>query len=172
MPKPFSENVVFFDTEFSTLDPYQGEILSVGMVKFSGEELYVELEHDGVVSDWVKTNVLSGMTGEKVSREAARAKIQQFLGDSQPYLVGYVTSFDSIYFYKLFGTETSPAYWIPIDFASILFGLGIDPESYYRKDKKNFFKRIGIDTSNYHEHNALDDAKLLREVYLKMSAKR
>lgn len=39
------------------------------------------------------------------------------------------------------------------------------------EDKKNFFKQIGIDTSKYNLHNALDDAKILREVYLKMEKK-
>jgi len=46
--------------------------------------------------------------------------------------------------------------------------MGIDPESYFPKDKNNFFKEIGVDTSKYKLHNAFDDAKLLREVYLKM----
>jgi hypothetical protein len=38
--QPFeAENILFIDTEFSDLDPYIGEILSIGMVKLSGEEL-------------------------------------------------------------------------------------------------------------------------------------
>ena len=46
--KPYSGNIVFLDTEFSTLDPYNGEILSIGLVKMNGEELYVELKHRGL----------------------------------------------------------------------------------------------------------------------------
>lgn len=40
------KELIFFDTEFTSLDPYKGEILSIGMVKENGEELYIELECD------------------------------------------------------------------------------------------------------------------------------
>jgi len=97
----------------------------------------------------------------------AKRRIREFIGKKEPYLVSYVNQFDAIYWYKLFGVNNHPAYWLPIDFASILFGLGIDPEAYYHGDKNNFYKEIGIDHTKYKEHHALDDAKLLREVYLK-----
>ena len=63
--KFFSDNIVFFDTEFSTLDPYKGEILSIGLVRVNGEELYLELEHEGEVSDWTKQNILTNLKAEK-----------------------------------------------------------------------------------------------------------
>ena len=70
---------------------------------------------------------------------------------------------------KLFKSVTRkdlPFFWLPIDFASILFGMGLDP---YSLNNKKFLKKIGIDTQKFkHTHNALDDAKLLREVYMKM----
>jgi len=57
--QPFEQkNIVFLDTEFTDLDPYKGEILSIGMVKLSGEELYIELEYKGESSDWVKKHIL------------------------------------------------------------------------------------------------------------------
>lgn len=167
--KPFSKNIIFFDTEFSSLDPYVGEILSVGMVKYSGEELYFELEHDGECSEWVKENLLHTLKGPKISREDARQKITDFVGDSTPYIVSYVNSFDALYLYKLLGLEESNKiiFWIPIDFASILFGLGIDPEI-YQNDEMKYVRDLGIDLDRYTIHNALDDAKILREVYLKL----
>jgi len=171
--KPFSDNIIFYDTEFSSMNPYKGEIISIGLVKMNGEELYLELEYDGEMSDFVKKNVLPYLKGKKVSRAEAREKVKEFIGDKEPYLVSYVDSYDSIYWNKLFEVKDStkegeqPAHWIMIDFASILFGLGIDPEAYNYRDKKNFYKEIGVDASKYREHNALDDAKLLKEVYLK-----
>ena len=171
--KPYSDNIIFMDTEFSSLNPYKGEILSIGLVKLNGEELYLELEYDGEVSDFVKDNVLPYLKSKKVSRDKAREKIKEFISGKESYLVAYVDSYDSIYWNKLFKIKDStkddqqPAFWMTIDFASILFGLGIDPESYNYKDKKNFYKEIGVDASKYREHHALDDAKLLREVYLK-----
>lgn len=170
--KPFSDNIIFWDTEFSSLDPSKGEILSIGMVKLNGEELYLELEHDGEVSDWVKENVSEHLKGPRISREEARERIREFVGSTKPYLVAYVNQFDVIYLYKLFGlartTENLPFYWIPIDFASMLFVLGIDPEKYSIEEKDNLFEQLGIDASKYRHHHALDDAKLLYEVYLKL----
>jgi len=170
--KPYSDNIIFIDTEFSSLDPYKGEILSIGLVKLSGEELYLELEYGGEVDDWVKKNIIPTLKEKKVSREEAKKKIREFVGKKEPYSVAYVNQFDTIYWYKLFGTGSHPAYWLPIDFASILFGQGIDPESYFLKDKKNFFKEMGIDASRYKEHHALDDAKLLKKVWLKFFEKK
>ncbi len=166
---PYSENIIFFDTEFSSLDPYIGEILSVGMVKLNGEELYLELEYGGEVNDWVKENILPALGNIKVSRVEAVKQISKFIGKNKPYLVAYVNQFDIVYLRKLMGHGDKPYHWLPIDFASILFGLGINPEAYFSDDKENFLKQIGIDASKYKIHNALDDAKLLREVYLKMT---
>jgi DNA polymerase III epsilon subunit-like protein len=159
--KPFSDNIIFVDTEFSTLDPYQGEILSIALVKLNGDTLYLELEYDGSVSEWVKTNILPTLKGPKVSRDEAKRKVKEFTGDTKPYMVSYVNQYDVIYFYKLFGVENQPCYWLPVDFASILFSAGADPEKLL-----DFGRKLGVHTGQYHLHSALDDAKLLREVYL------
>ncbi|HZX00882.1 MAG TPA: hypothetical protein VFE87_00575 [Candidatus Paceibacterota bacterium] len=164
MLRIFSENIVFFDTEFSDLDAESGELLSIGMVKSSGEELYLETEYEREASDWVKENVLPFLTSKKVSKEEARDKIRSFLGDTSPYLLSYVNQFDAIYWYKLFGARTHPAAKIPIDFSSMLFTLGFNPGSLSNDD---FLDDLGIDLSKYQKHNALDDARLLKEVYVK-----
>lgn len=167
--KPFTDNVIFFDTEFSSLDPYKGEILSVGMVDTKGKELYLELEYEGEVDPWIKENILPTLNQKKVSRSLAVREMKNFIGKKSPYMVAYVNQYDTLYTYKLFGQGKCPFFWLPIDFASILFGTGIDPGAYFPDDKENFFEKIGIDSSKYQMHNALDDAKLLREVYLKMA---
>lgn len=173
--KPFSDNIIFYDTEFTSLNPYEGEILSVGLVKLNGDELYLELECDANPSEWVKENILIGLKGPKVSREEAGKQIIGFVGKDQTYMVAFVNSFDVIYTYKLLGIENSPFHWIPIDFASMLFTVGIDPEGYFDKDDAfnvgRLIKELGINTNKYHIHNALDDAKILREVYLKLVEK-
>ena len=84
-------------------------------------------------------------------------------------MVGYVSQFDVIYWYKLFGTANHPCYWVPVDFASVLFGMGIDPESLDRQDEDNLCREVGIDRGKYRKHHALDDARLLREIYLKFA---
>lgn len=163
----FSNNIVFLDTEFSTLDPYKGEILSVGIVKLNGEELYLELEYDGNVSEWVEKNIIPTLNSSKVDRNEAKKLIKDFIGDKRPYAVGFINQFDAIYTYKLFGVDKHPFYWIPIDFASILFSYGINPEDYILENKTDFFGKLGIDLEKFKQHNALDDAKLLREAFLK-----
>lgn len=81
MLEPFeTQNLIFIDTEFSDLDPYTGELLSVGIVKLSGEELYLELESDGKMSEWVNTHIAPTLTQEKVSRARAEEQIRAFLG--------------------------------------------------------------------------------------------
>lgn len=170
--EPFSDNIIFLDTEFSTNDPYEGEILSIGLVKNNGEELYLELEYGGTVSEWVQKHILPKLTQEKATKRQAQKMIRDFVGVEKPYIISYVTSFDTVYLHKLFESkeiEDTPFYWMPIDFASIMFGLGINPEVYHREGKEEFYEAIGLDTERFHTHNALDDAKLLREVYLKLS---
>lgn len=171
MAKPYSKNIIFFDTEFSSLDLRKGEILSLAFVKLNGEELYLELEFDGEADEWPKNNILPNLTKNRVSKKQAVRLIEQFIGSGKPYVVAYVNQFDMTYFYKLFGLENfnDKFNWIPIDYAPILFSLGIDPNVLSDR-KQSFFDKLQIDLSKYIQHNALDDARLLREVYLKLSA--
>lgn len=164
MLRTFSENIVFFDTEFSDLDAATGKLLSIGMIKMDGTELYLELEYEGEPSEWVKENVIPLLNSKKVSEAEAKDRIGSFLGETCPYLLSYVNQFDAIFWYKLFGARTHPAAKIPIDFASILFTLGFNPGSLSNED---FLDDLGVDVSKYQKHNALDDARLLKEVYVK-----
>lgn len=164
--KPFSDNLIFYDTEFSSLNPYEGEILSIGMVKMNGEEFYCELEYDGEYSEWVKENLLHTLTGEKLCRSEAIKRVHAFVGADKPYMMAYVNQFDAVYSTKLFGLEYSPFHWLPLDFASVLFGLGYDPEIYEQDNFTKLAIELGVATETGHTHNALEDAKFLREVYL------
>lgn len=166
-PNFYSNNVIFYDTEFSDLNHRTGELLSLGLVKYTGEELYLELKYCGALHPWVQKNVLPHLTAATVNYEQAKQQIIDFIGAGNPYLVAYVNQFDSMYWYDLFNSPTEhPAYWIPIDFASILFAWGFTPNSF---GKDSFFNELGVDKSQYREHNALDDARLLRDVYIKFS---
>jgi len=175
LPEPFSNNLIFWDTEFSSLDPYEGEILSIGMAKMNGEELYLEVEHSGGVSDWVRENVLPQLNEPKISRKEAAKRIMGFTGEGMPYLMAYVQVFDVPYLYKMFGVDDSknnktlPFNWIPIDFASVLFAYGYSPEELVTAKREKFCRKLGMKTSGYREHHALDDAKFLRDVYIRLT---
>lgn len=163
---PFSDNIIFFDTEFTNLDARKGELLSIGMVKPNGEELYLEFEHTGPLDPWVVEHVMPYLEGITFTKEEACKLIREFVGDSEPYLVAYVNQFDAVYWYDLFGSaQDHPAFWIPIDFASILFAYGLPANA---MGNTKFIKSLGVGVDTQHkEHNALDDARLLKQVYYK-----
>lgn len=166
--KPFTTNIVFFDTEFSGNNLFVDEILSIGMVKMDGNELYLETDTKVLTSDWVKTNVNPYLNGKKSNKQETVKSISNFLGNSMPYLLSYRSLFDMAYLYKIFEFHNAPFQEFPLDFTSFLFSMGLDPKSYSGDNKLEFCKSLGIDITNYKIHNALDDAKLLREIYLKI----
>jgi len=167
MDKLFSDDIIFFDTEFTNLDIEKGELLSIGMVKNNGKKLYLEFEYTSKdVHPWVKKKVLPFLKGKKINMEKGRELIWDFVGRNnkpKPFLVAYVNQFDAIFWYKIFGDpQNHPAFWIPIDFASILFAHGYTPDSMRHK---KFFDELGIDNTKYSDHNALEDARKLRDIY-------
>jgi 3' exoribonuclease, RNase T-like len=169
--KPFSDNIIFYDSEFSSFDTKKGELLSIGMVKMNGEELYLELKSTVEPSEWVKEHVVPFLTGEKISWAAAAEKIKDFAGSSTPFLVSYVSGYDSVYLKNVIGTDKKNIfYWRPIDIASMFFALGLEPGTYGDANQDGTFEKMGIDRKKYREHHALDDAKLLREFYIKYFA--
>jgi len=168
--KPFSDNIVFLDTEFNGNDPYVAELLSLGMVTMDGRDFYAEIEFTGELDPWVKENVEPYLTGKKISREKVVKQASRFVGTAKPQLISFINAFDYVYLTKLFTRDiiNSIFKWPPLDFGSVLWGNGIDPTRYYEKTENNLFSELKIDLEKYNRHNALDDAKLLREVYLKM----
>ena len=180
--QPFEPNdIVFIDTEFTDLDPDKGEILSVGIVKLGGEEIYLEIKQPAIPSEWVKSNILPMLTQKKVSIEDAVQQIREFLITDNtkplPYAVAFVDNYDVIYLTKMFGVGGLPFNWMTIDFASILFSQGINPASVLKdrkvdnKKEKGFYRSLGIDLGVYRNHHALDDARLLRQAWLKITNK-
>lgn len=170
MINPYSRNIIFFNTEFSSLDLDRGRILCLAFIKLGGEELYLELEFDGKADEWPEKNILPHLNGKKTGKEEAIRMIKKFIGENKPYLIAYVNQFDTAYFYRFFGLDNfnEKFNWIPINFASMLFGIDTNPEILAER-KRYFFEKIDIDLEKYRQHDALDDARLLREVYLRLS---
>jgi DNA polymerase III epsilon subunit-like protein len=162
----FSENVVFFDAEFTSLDPRNGEILSIAIIKPSGEELYLEVERkNDPVHPWVKENILPLLDGNPITQEATCERIEHFIGDSAPYLISYVSHFDTAFLHKLFGDGRWPFHRDPIDFASMLFSAGLNPTNLLENDRV-LSEAMGVEPSDAcRMHHALNDARLLRDTY-------
>ena len=169
--KPFSDDVVFFDAEFTGHDIMRDQLMSIGMVSLDGErEMYFELEYDeGNVNEWVKEHVVPYLTQEKISRDEACERIKKFCGRSEPHLVATVNHYDMAFWHKLFAGKKEPIHSIPIDFASMLFAVGLTPAREIDGEKKNFYAQFDINLNDYKMHNALEDARLMRELYIKLT---
>ena len=166
---PFSTDVVFFDTEFTSLDPYSGELLSFGAVKPNGQECYVEIENNGPIDDWVRDNILPTLVQEKLPRNVATAQISEFIGPNKPFGVAFVDNYDTIYSNKLFSYEKLPFDWMTVDFSTVLFTLGYNPRLFLPQTQgsNEFYTTLGIEFQKFHQHHALEDARLLKEVWMK-----
>lgn len=166
--KPFSDNIIFMDAEFSSIDPNTGEIISIGMIKPEGEELYLEIEYNpDLLDEWVKKNVVPSLSGNTINKDQARKLIKNFIGDNEPYVITYIGQFDTVFYWKLFGIpKDKPTYrhWFPIDFASLLFFHNIEPKDYLKKQER----LSHINASGAKTHNALYDARLLKEAYYQL----
>jgi hypothetical protein len=130
--------------------------------------LYLELEFSGEADPWVVEHVMPFLNGEKISKEEAFEKIKNFAGSDKPFLVSYVSGYDAVYLKDIIGYDKNIIFnWRPIDIASMFFALGLNPGIFGDADKSGLFDKLEIDYKKYREHHALDDAKLLREFYLK-----
>ena len=170
-----NDHLIFFDTEFTDLDHKKGELISIGLVKMTGETLYLELPFSGEAHPWVVEHVIPTLSGSLTPIKEAREKLWDFFGgmdvsaDKRPMLVAYVNQFDAVYWYDLFGSpKDHPAYWIPLDFASMLFAWGYHPNA---MGDTRFLNDLGVSRAAYTHHNALSDAQFLRDVYMAILAK-
>ena len=164
------DKLMFIDTEFKRLEQATAEILSRVSIKLNGEELYLELDYSGAGDPWVKRHILPTLTAPKVTVKEACRQIRDFLGPKMPFAVAYVDNYDSLYFVKMFGAGKLPFKWMTIEFSSILFANGINPTKFLATESgaKTFYKSLGIDLTKYKQHHSLDDARLVRDVWLKV----
>jgi hypothetical protein len=143
---------IYIDTEFieETM-----ELISIAIVKESGKEYYAVSNefNPNNASDWVKENVIKGLSPSRKSLERIREDIIDFLLDTdQPVFVGYFCAYDYVLFSKLFG------------------GFDDYPKSYpmYFIDLKQEMDRISfpkhLKPKNQNEHNALADARNIKEL--------
>jgi hypothetical protein len=178
----FSENVIFMDGEFTGLSEKGTQFVSLALVKPTGESLYlINSEYNGKkCTGWVKENVLTPLYIETVSgdnrnvldiynfnkrfgipeKEIAR-KISEFVGEYRPFMVADVNQFDWMGICGLFGVYGVPFHYIPIDFSTILFQQGYDPDI----DRAELARSLGVNVENYKKHSALGDAEVLKGMW-------
>lgn len=95
---------IYIDTEFLEY-PSTIELISIGLVKETGEELYLENKDADVskADDWLKTNVLANLKGNGVSRQEIREAILEFTSGIKPKFYGYFADYDWVVFCWIFG---------------------------------------------------------------------
>ncbi len=152
---------IWFDTEFIERGcEHTIQIISIGMVREDGAELYLESsEFDpATASEWVRVNVLDklGPESERMPRAEMRARIVEFCGDS-PEFWAYFSAYDWVVLAQLMGSMADlPKTW-PIwahDLKQFAWSLG-DPE---------------LPAQPLRAHNALVDARWNVEAWKHLEA--
>lgn len=147
----------FLDTEFIE-DGKTIDLMSIGIVKESGEELYLESNECDLekADDWIKENVISNLLYKPaifLSREEIKVKILDFIGEDNniEFWADYC-SYDWVVLCQLFGRMID----IPNNFP------------YYCNDIQQLIKikKVEVLPSQTEElHNALGDARYVKELY-------
>jgi hypothetical protein len=145
----------FLDTEYNG---WGGELLSFALVPDDGEELYVTLDWDGALEQWVERNVTpyldtvpANLVSPRMSRaDAARTIAHYLAGDPDPLIVADWPE-DIALFNALLVTGPGTMAEVP--------GL-----------RFQFMSLIGFSTAANSKvpHNALHDARALRDHVLSL----
>jgi hypothetical protein len=145
----------FLDTEYNG---WGGALLSLALVPEHGEELYLTLDWDGVLEEWVERNVVpyldivpQNLVSVRMSRaDAARTVAHYLAGDQDPFII---------------------ADWpedIALFNALLVIGPGVMAE--IPGLRFQFVPLIGFSTAANSKvpHNALHDARALRDHILSL----
>jgi hypothetical protein len=105
---------IYFDTEFME-DGETIELLSIGMVREDGVQLYAEADwaDHSHANDWVRANVLPHLQGDKalMERTQMRQAILRFVGPNPEFWAWYA-SYDWVVLCQLFGRMADlPSTW-------------------------------------------------------------
>ena len=168
---------IFFDTEFTGLHK-NTTLISIGLVSEDGRSFYAELSDydENQVDDWIQENVIDNLkpldttwnanqdawefvgNTQRVS-EALRRWLAQF-GNVEMW--SDCLAYDWVLFNQIWGHAFNipkTIYYIPFDLCTLFKVKGIDPDV-SREEYSGM-------TKGSQKHNALWDAKVIRECYLK-----
>ncbi len=173
---------IFFDSEFTGLHQ-STTLISIAFVADTGEEFYAEFNdyNKTQLNSWLEANILNNLilNNENLSRELKRMRIKgnkfeikaafeiwidQFRKPEtkNPYIQmwGDVPQYDWVLFCELFGGAMNipdSIHFMPMDIATMLcmknVDITLDREKLVDKSKRELKK-----------HNALYDARLIKEV--------
>ncbi len=171
---------IFFDTEFTGLHQ-NTTLISIGLVSECGKSFYAELtDYDKAqIDDWLLVNVIDNLTlvstpnmlitnGDEWSVKCTSAQLRGYLKDwlsqfEQAEMWSDCLSYDWVLFNQIFGHAFSipkNVYYIPFDICTVFKLKDVDPDI-----NREEFASLPDKPS---KHNALWDAKVIRECYNKL----
>lgn len=175
---------IFFDTEFTGLHQ-NTTLISIGLVAENGDSFYAELnDYDPTqVDEWIQKNVMDNLILSDFQMESdyfPHSDSVYFKGNIKNLKVAlenWFSRFDSVtmwsdvlaYDWMLFcniwgGALNIPSriYYIPFDLATLIKVAGGEPDLVREE-------LAGLEmTGNGKKHNALWDAKVIKECYCKL----
>ncbi len=173
---------IFMDCEFTGLHQ-NTTLISIGIISECGKQFYAEFnDYDkSQIDNWIQENVINHLIypsngigimnenddlsciGIRGSKYYIKSELKMWLTKFKYIEIWSDTlAYDWVLFNQLFGhafNTPNNVYYIPFDIATLFKIKGIDPdvnrEEYVKMNKKS------------QKHNALWDAKVIRECYLK-----
>lgn len=153
----------FLDTEFNE-DGKTIELISLALVPENGEGFeWVSSEFDeSKCNDWVKANVLPHLGSYRAPRDTIAHEVKQVLlaGGHKPEIWGYFCDYDWVVLCWLYGRMVDLPKGFPfycLDLKQEMHRLGIK--------KEELPEQTGV------EHNALADARWIRDAWLTLKFK-
>ncbi len=177
-----SKTKIFFDTEFTGLHQ-NTTLISIGLIAETGQTFYAELtDYDkSQIDEWLQTNVIENLllspqdncannnewkllADSKSVKEALTVWLSQF---ESVEIWSDCLSYDWVLFNQIFGHAFNipkNVYYIPFDICTLFKLQGIDPDV-NREDFADY-------KTNSRKHNALHDARVIRECFVKLQGVR
>ena len=187
---------VFFDTEFTGLHQ-NTTLISIGLISECGKTFYAELtDYDkSQIDEWLQTNVIDNLSNQMMlnnsyeGTENVRCKcdtkilklyltqwLEQF---GEVEIWSDCLSYDWVLFNQIFGHAFNipkNVYYIPFDICTLFYAKGIDADISREKFVSNTFSESGeplfFDAEGNmiekQKHNALWDAKIIRQCFVKL----
>lgn len=179
-----SKTKIFFDTEFTGLHQ-NTTLISIGLISECGRTFYAELTDfdKSQIDEWLQKNVIENLLlneeTQGINSGSCSGNDWTFKGTKENVsllLANWFTQFESVeiwsdclsydwvLFNQLFGHAFNipkNVYYIPFDICTLFYAKGIDPDI----SREEFAKM----SENSVKHNALWDAKVIRECFKTLS---
>lgn len=172
---------IFFDTEFTGLHQ-KTTLISIGLISECGKTFYAELNDfdQSQIDDWLTENVIVNLEMSFTRPQIVRVKDNdtRYFGNTEMLkseLTNWLSQFELVemwsdclsYDWVLFNQIFEHAfnipknvYYIPFDICTLFYVKGVDPDI-NREEFSNM-------KEGSQKHNALWDAKVIRECFVKL----